>query len=247
MSYDIKAIPTIYAGVQFRSRLEAKWAAFFDLCGWGWDYEPFDLDGWAPDFMLKGKIKTLVEVKPINFAQTETGAMTQAKAQAAKAFKTASAVCENKPSGPLSPPPQYEIIVIGNGPFENEGSWSLGVMALEKMMGHHDVADLFFGRLNRLDYAARCGSYQYRIGGEHDGDHHLSRISDTTPQDVWREACNIVQWKPPVDGDAVRIDRPRMGRASERYNYHGPYPTDEQMKDLARKLIENGANRRSAA
>ena len=34
MNYTIKAIPTTYAGVRFRSRLEARWAAFFDLCGW---------------------------------------------------------------------------------------------------------------------------------------------------------------------------------------------------------------------
>ena len=66
MTYTIKAIPTTYAGVNFRSRLEARWAAFFDLCGWKWDYEPLDLDGWAPDFLLKGKIKALVEVKPVD-------------------------------------------------------------------------------------------------------------------------------------------------------------------------------------
>ncbi|MEA2669684.1 MAG: hypothetical protein QOJ33_2618, partial [Chloroflexota bacterium] len=30
------AIPTTYDGVNFRSRLEAKWAAFFDLLGWRW-------------------------------------------------------------------------------------------------------------------------------------------------------------------------------------------------------------------
>ena len=30
----IAAIPTTYSGVVFRSRLEARWAAFFDLCGW---------------------------------------------------------------------------------------------------------------------------------------------------------------------------------------------------------------------
>jgi len=30
----IAAIPTLYKDVQFRSRLEAKWAAFFDLLGW---------------------------------------------------------------------------------------------------------------------------------------------------------------------------------------------------------------------
>lgn len=66
MQYNIKAIPTSYAGVNFRSRLEARWAAFFDLCGWRWDYEPFDLDGWAPDFKLTmGCVVALAEVKPI--------------------------------------------------------------------------------------------------------------------------------------------------------------------------------------
>lgn len=68
MQYNIKAIPTTYAGVKFRSRLEARWAAFFDLCGWKWDYEPFDLDGWAPDFLLLLPIaKMLAEVKPFDF------------------------------------------------------------------------------------------------------------------------------------------------------------------------------------
>jgi len=52
MKYAIKAHPTIYRGVRFRSRLEAKWAAFFDSVGWCWEYEPIDLDGWSPDFSV---------------------------------------------------------------------------------------------------------------------------------------------------------------------------------------------------
>lgn len=48
----MNAIPTVYAGVQMRSRLEATWAAFFDQMGWKWSYEPVDLDGWIPDFVL---------------------------------------------------------------------------------------------------------------------------------------------------------------------------------------------------
>lgn len=59
----MKAIPTKYAGVQFRSRLEARWAAMFDLLGWRWEYEPIDLDGYIPDFIVRGSL--LVEVKPI--------------------------------------------------------------------------------------------------------------------------------------------------------------------------------------
>src|SRR5437764_2554576 len=58
------SIPTLYNGVQFRSRLEARWAAFFDLCKWEWEYEPIDLNGWIPDFRLVSNV--LVEVKPFN-------------------------------------------------------------------------------------------------------------------------------------------------------------------------------------
>ena len=41
----IKAIETEYKGYRFRSRLEARWAVFFDALGLKWDYEPegFDL------------------------------------------------------------------------------------------------------------------------------------------------------------------------------------------------------------
>jgi hypothetical protein len=62
----MKSIPTTYKNIQFRSRLEATWASFFDKLQWRWEYEPFDLDDWIPDFVLKGKGKqVLVEVKPI--------------------------------------------------------------------------------------------------------------------------------------------------------------------------------------
>lgn len=57
------AIETVYRNFTFRSRLEAKWAVFFDLCGWSWSYEPKDLNGWIPDFAI-GERARLVEVKP---------------------------------------------------------------------------------------------------------------------------------------------------------------------------------------
>lgn len=52
----VKAIQTHYAGCCFRSRIEARWAVFFDYLGIGWDYEPqgFDLPSglYLPDFLL---------------------------------------------------------------------------------------------------------------------------------------------------------------------------------------------------
>lgn len=61
--YSTPGIQTLYDGIQFRSRLEARWAAFFDQMGWSWLYEPIDLNGWLPDFEI-GCAGTLVEVKP---------------------------------------------------------------------------------------------------------------------------------------------------------------------------------------
>lgn len=62
----IQAIPTVYNGVQFRSRTEARWAVFFDALGIRWFYEhegyqlPEHCDGdqtyapcnYLPDFWL---------------------------------------------------------------------------------------------------------------------------------------------------------------------------------------------------
>lgn len=55
----ITAIPTEYKGYRFRSRLEARWAVFFDACRVSWEYEPegFLLPNgqlYLPDFLLHG-------------------------------------------------------------------------------------------------------------------------------------------------------------------------------------------------
>lgn len=63
-----RAITTRYKGYNFRSRLEARWAVFFDHLGIRWDYEPegFELGNglrYLPDFWLPDW-KMWVEVKP---------------------------------------------------------------------------------------------------------------------------------------------------------------------------------------
>ena len=67
----IAAIDTIYKGYRFRSRLEARWALFFDLCGMAWHYEaePIKVNGEAylPDFKLavpELRQPVYLEVKP---------------------------------------------------------------------------------------------------------------------------------------------------------------------------------------
>lgn len=63
----IQAIETVYAGIKFRSRLEARWAVFMDTLGVTWEYETEgfllpDGVGYLPDFF----VPTIgwIEVKP---------------------------------------------------------------------------------------------------------------------------------------------------------------------------------------
>lgn len=65
----IKAIPTTYANTNFRSKLEAEWAKYFDSINMDWAYEVegYELpDGtwYLPDFWLPN-CKTFFEVKGI--------------------------------------------------------------------------------------------------------------------------------------------------------------------------------------
>lgn len=64
---EIKAISTVYNGIRFRSRLEARWAVFFDKLGieYLYEFEGYQLpSGWyLPDFYLP-HIDSFVEIKP---------------------------------------------------------------------------------------------------------------------------------------------------------------------------------------
>jgi hypothetical protein len=67
----MQPIETRYAGCRFRSRLEARWAVFFDRLGLTWEYEPqgYVIDGrpYLPDFklLLPGPSIVFAEVKNI--------------------------------------------------------------------------------------------------------------------------------------------------------------------------------------
>lgn len=63
---ELKAIETEYNGYRFRSRLEARWAVFFDTIGIEYEYEleGFEADGvrYLPDFYLP-EFRCLFEIK----------------------------------------------------------------------------------------------------------------------------------------------------------------------------------------
>lgn len=70
----MQPIETRYHGHRFRSRLEARWAVFFDAFGVPWEYEPegYDLGAlgyYLPDFIVAGRV--IVEVKPPTYEESE--------------------------------------------------------------------------------------------------------------------------------------------------------------------------------
>ena len=71
----MQAIETVYNGYRFRSRLEARWAVFFDAANIPYVYEPEGIqfkDGtrYLPDFYLPW-FNAYVEIKPITITEEE--------------------------------------------------------------------------------------------------------------------------------------------------------------------------------
>lgn len=210
----LTAIPTRYGGVQFRSRLEARWAAFFDIAGWRWQYEPLDLDGWIPDFRLCGKVPALCEVKPIDFAAFDDdgeAAFNHIRDIAPNVFNIRDRFHAERStsSSHSSQLWDHEILVLGLGPapssMVDDDGYSipiLGAMLHEHVFGLENWSSICSGyKPQRLDYIATHGrSYRYRVGGQLDGDRHLKFIKDCDVEDMWRLAGNFVQWKAPTGG-----------------------------------------------
>lgn len=78
-SHQIKPIETKYKGYRFRSRLEARWAVFFDALGISWEYEKegYDLGDagyYLPDFYLP-QFDAWAEVKPSYESKTREEAI----------------------------------------------------------------------------------------------------------------------------------------------------------------------------
>ena len=101
-----------YSSVLFRSRTEARWALFFDLMGWSWDYEPCHYGlgalNYLPDFYLPDA-DVWVEVKGPSFLD------------AASMGKVASAAAGPHPLPSRRPPYERAAAVVLVGPMPPVG------------------------------------------------------------------------------------------------------------------------------
>jgi len=91
----MKPIETRYKGYRFRSRLEARWAVFFDALGIKWEYEPegFEFDDgtrYLPDF----KITSAVDGVPyIQFVEIKGSLPTKEERSRAELLSKSSGCC----------------------------------------------------------------------------------------------------------------------------------------------------------
>jgi hypothetical protein len=111
---ELKAIETVYNGYRFRSRLEARWAVFFDALGVTYEYEKegYDLDGtwYLPDFWLP-TLQVFVEVKP----QPDTQPL---RDELCVAIETADKLAKLACSEVFlitGAPERYTVMVLGGG------------------------------------------------------------------------------------------------------------------------------------
>lgn len=130
---DIKPIETFYNGYRFRSRLEARWAVFFDALGVEYEYEPegFKLPSgkcYLPDFKVKcyGKRGSINDT-PFDLWIEVKGIMT--KEDAGKIYEFVHSVNESDEINVFPNP----VLIVSNIPQKGNSHDSYALHAYEGM------------------------------------------------------------------------------------------------------------------
>jgi len=190
-------IPTTYAGTRFRSRLEGRWAAFFDLIGWRWIYEPFDTADWIPDFLVQGDALFLVEVGPCEF-------WSDYSAKAAKpiaAFPPVNVYCEriaHETCGHgddyvVSDAPERVTLIVGTVPLVDDAA---GLLTSDgTWFGTEHAIWGICSACRQITVTHATGIYRHFPCGHYTGGDTGSPIPDPDLLRLWNQAANPVQWR----------------------------------------------------
>jgi hypothetical protein len=198
-------IRTHHHDTNFRSRLEARWAAFFDLVGWRWTYEPFDADGWIPDFLIHGDGALLVEIGPCIYKSDFSEKAS--KALAAFPIREGPELIQDPTTDterliPQIHPPEHVTLVLGVDPtvlWTNDATRYDFAGYLTDDGAAFGTGDAVWGYCpdcKRLCVTHDYGWYIHRPCGHYTGgDTGL----DVEPEELfrlWAKAGNRTQWRP---------------------------------------------------
>lgn len=140
----IRAIEAEYNGYRFRSRLEARWAVFFDALGVEYEYEPegFELPSgkrYLPDFRVKCYgTRGNRDAVPFDLYIEVKGRMTQKDADKVLEFVGMREVPAVNPDDSIFccfEIPENPTLIVGNIPREGCSSDSYSVGAYDPMDG----------------------------------------------------------------------------------------------------------------
>lgn len=188
-------IPTVYNGIQFRSRIEAKWAAMFDLLKWPWEYEPIDLNGYIPDFVLSFQKPMIVEVKsyldsPFDWMKCDHEAGSALTKIARSGWRGEGLLV----GGAMTP----DRRAMGHCGVQGPDPINPGLL----FNCHEDSAKTGELYAEPFGFKACCGGPVDVVGvffcrqcGDHDEGPTL--MDSTRIVSLWRQATNVVQWKSP--------------------------------------------------
>lgn len=194
----MNAIETPYRGATFRSRLEARWAAMFDLLGWDWVYEPWDGNRYIPDFVLLGRRPVLVEVKPAvsltelaRYGERVEGGI-RGHWDGDYLLVGATPALPGVPSGMDGPVIGWlgESTLHPAEPLDGEVDWlaAAGVWVGCIPCGATSQHDFRFIHSEQSYVCRSCGHY--------DGDGHLDpAIHPDRLTDLWNQAHQVTRWK----------------------------------------------------
>jgi hypothetical protein len=196
----IPAIPTTHGGIEYRSRLEARWAAFFDELHWQHTYEPFDGAGYIPDFLIRGDWPCLVEVKPAATKAQYEAPITKIETGLATAWAG-------------------DLLIVGADPLplgnlgyrdrevDTSAHPTVGLIG-EWWPDENDAPDWLWTEAHWCS-CGTCGqpgifSSLHRVMlccGHYDINEPLTSLTAGTIGTLWAKACNAVKWRgaPPTD------------------------------------------------
>jgi hypothetical protein len=190
-------IPTTHRRVNFRSRLEARWAVMFDLLGWPWEYEPIDLEGYIPDFVLPFPHPLLVEVKPA-FSEEELHEATgkiDASSWAGEAVVLGARLFGRSPGGGSG---------IAIGILREEWKTYIGLGDDRHFVSDHEWVDASVAGClaGHPSLSTEIGGWSCRVcdGASYRDYHHPNKGwyhgKEPDVHGLWAEAGNRVQWRP---------------------------------------------------
>ena len=199
----MKAIPVKIDGIQFRSKLEARWYLFMKRLGWKIMYEP-EIEGlnkWIPDWLIIGEDKKiLVDIKPIDTVEDWEKNPDRIRIEES-GIKNLKA---------------YELLILGTN-LQLDGDSRMGLLYVRDafweegkepvVLQDHSRANCVFSigdDKKQIGFMDTYGGWHCRITGD-GGKTYLTRgngaynDSDTHYKSIdkmWNESWSQLQWKP---------------------------------------------------